>query len=110
MKADLLIRGAELLEADAAKGDGVRFDLGTWASPYEDNLYNTRGFATAEKPPLSCDTKACLLTNDKCQGYSPNYYLDPVTCSCVCKQTLDCPVGVWWSPITCACIDCVVTP
>lgn len=61
MKADLLIRGAELLEADAAKGDGVRFDLGTWAGPYEDNPYNARGFNTNEKPPLNCNTKACAM-------------------------------------------------
>lgn len=61
MRADLLTRGAELLEADAAKGDGVRFDLSTWASPYEDNPFNTRGFNTNEKPSLNCNTKACAM-------------------------------------------------
>lgn len=60
MRVDLLIRGAKLLEADAVKKDGVRFDLGTWASPYDTSQHN-KIFDTQNKPPLSCDTKACAM-------------------------------------------------
>jgi hypothetical protein len=60
MRADLLIKGAELLEADAAKGDGVRFDLSTWASPY-DPYRPDPNFDTQDTPPLNCNTKACAM-------------------------------------------------
>src|SRR5690242_6105997 len=62
MRADLLIRGAELLEADPAKGDGVRFDLATWAAPYDEADPKKFKFDTEpERVPINCYTRACAM-------------------------------------------------
>ncbi len=64
MREDLLIRGAELLEADAAKPDGIQFDLATWVKPsIRQEGADIYAFATVpeEKPPISCATSACAM-------------------------------------------------
>ncbi len=69
MRTDLLLRFADLLEADANNPEGVKFDLGAWAqdsrldlnkmSPdeVEQLLYPT----TIETVPVNCGTAACAL-------------------------------------------------
>jgi hypothetical protein len=62
MRGDLLERGAALLEADAAKPDGVRFDLGFWVKEFTE--HGPSDFAVAKKSdeiPLTCNTSACAM-------------------------------------------------
>ena len=61
---DLLIRGAEALEADAANPKGVRFDLELWGAPFD----STIGEATGTEDPgdlktlkVNCGTTACAM-------------------------------------------------
>jgi len=64
MREELLIRGAELLEADAAKPDGVQFDMATWVKPsvrQEGADAYAFAFVPEEKPPISCATSACAM-------------------------------------------------
>ena len=50
MKTDLLLKLADLLEADANNPHGVRFNLGTW-------ITTSKGAA----PEMSCGTQACAM-------------------------------------------------
>src|SRR6266403_4799676 len=70
MRADLLRRGAELLEADANNPEGIKFDLGTWAAdarinlatgyrdPRDKQLYK---YKDNEVVPVNCGTQACAF-------------------------------------------------
>lgn len=61
-RSDLLIRGAELLEADAANPTGVRFDLGSWSQRFDAATGEKEDWDT--KPteiPVSCGTSACAM-------------------------------------------------
>lgn len=69
MRDDLLLKGAELLEADAANPEGIKFDLGTWAAdaridlPTAYRTANARQFdyQDEQKIPLNCGTQACAF-------------------------------------------------
>jgi hypothetical protein len=50
VKTDLLLKLADLLEADANNPHGVRFNLGTW-------ITTSKGSA----PEMSCGTQACAM-------------------------------------------------
>jgi hypothetical protein len=50
MHAERLLKLADLLEADAARPDGIKFDLGTWGR-----------WRNGEAPSLSCGTTACAM-------------------------------------------------
>ncbi len=69
MRADLLLRGAEVLEADANNPEGIKFDLGTWVADARINLVN--GYLTEDREkykykdneviPVNCRTQACAF-------------------------------------------------
>jgi len=69
MRADLLLRGAEVLEADALNPEGIKFDLGTWAADARINLVNGYLDPTTKKykykdneiVPVNCGTQACAF-------------------------------------------------
>jgi hypothetical protein len=62
MHRDLLLRLADGLEKDAAKPDGIKFDLGTWAGPSDQPYgYWPMGEPPVEPVPVSCGTTACAL-------------------------------------------------
>lgn len=70
MRADLLLRGAEVLEADANNPEGIKFDLGTWAadarvdlaSGYLDRATkNKYKYKEDEVVPVNCGTQACAF-------------------------------------------------
>lgn len=93
MRTELLLRLADLLEADAANPNGVKFDLGDWA-----HTFDAEGNAVSEFPkdtkmvPLTCDTAACAmglaaisgafkaegLTFEIQRGYGDHGYLLPI--------------------------------
>ena len=54
---DRLLRLADLLEDDALKPDGVRFDLGTWVTPSGSNHYLSKPASI----PVDCNTSACAI-------------------------------------------------
>lgn len=64
MRVDLLIRGAEALEADALNPKGVRFDLGVWATPWNRRTKMVTPAKTrteAKQLKVSCGTAACAM-------------------------------------------------
>lgn len=73
MNVERLTHLRDLLRADAANPQGVRFDLGVWASPRagdpsyrlaSDPIYIThelRDVEVVNAPTMSCDTFACAL-------------------------------------------------
>jgi|SRR5882672_5514193 len=70
MRADLLLRGAEALEADAANPEGIKFDLGTWAADARIDLVHSYltpeirkkyQYTQGEVIPVNCGTQACAF-------------------------------------------------
>lgn len=69
MRKDLLLRGAELLEADALNPEGIQFNLGTWATDARINLatgYRTKDaiqydYKKEQAIPVNCRTQACAF-------------------------------------------------
>lgn len=68
MRTDLMLRGAELLEADAINPEGVKFNLSVWAADARMDL--STPFSRMEehlryKPdtviPVNCGTQACAM-------------------------------------------------
>lgn len=56
MHKERLLKLADLLEADAANTAGIKFDLGCWAAPSdEDRPWE------GKVVPVSCDTTACAV-------------------------------------------------
>lgn len=53
MRKDLLLKLADLLEADAVNPEGIKFDLAVWADLTHPNW--------SDKIPMDCGTKACAL-------------------------------------------------
>lgn len=51
-----LLKLADLLEEDAANKKGVKFDLGSWATPSEGMT-----FANTKEVPVDCNTSACAM-------------------------------------------------
>jgi hypothetical protein len=62
MRADRLLKLAELLEADAANPEGVMFTLKDWATPSSAlrGISSSKVFES-EVIPLNCNTAACAL-------------------------------------------------
>lgn len=64
MRNDLLLRGADLLEADANNPNGIKFDLGVWVKPSstgaEEPVFYTFP-EPVEKLPVNCETTACAV-------------------------------------------------
>lgn len=58
MNVERLERLASLLERDAANETGVKFDLGTWASPGDSSK---AWHDNSELPRVDCGTSACAL-------------------------------------------------
>lgn len=69
MRKDLLIKGAEVLEADAVNPEGIKFNLSTWASDaridlataYSDPSTRQYYYKDAEVVPVNCGTQACAM-------------------------------------------------
>lgn len=62
MNKERLLKLAELLEADAAKPDGIKFDLDVWAIPAEVlNAPFKRPHFKSSIIPLDCGTTACAV-------------------------------------------------
>lgn len=55
MKTDLLLKLADMLEADAANPEGIKFDLRSWIRP-SDLTYEAY-----ENLPMNCGTTACAM-------------------------------------------------
>ncbi len=65
MKVDLLLRLADLLEADAANPNGVCFDLSDWSHPMSADLKASNDDETWARDmdviPVNCNTAACAV-------------------------------------------------
>lgn len=61
MNKKRLLKLADLLEADAKKKKGVKFDLGTWASPIDKSGYQLRFDRQQKTVPVNCNTAACAV-------------------------------------------------
>ena len=62
MRNDLLLKLADLLEADANNPTGITFDLGTWGCPTQDVDYDTFAKGILDKSvPVSCGTTGCAM-------------------------------------------------
>jgi len=67
MRTDLMLKGADLLEADALNPEGIKFDLNTWAAdarvdltePFGVNGLRTFGYKEDAVIPINCGTQAC---------------------------------------------------
>lgn len=60
MRKDLLLKAAELLEADAVNTTGVKFDLCNWARPAD--LEETGDLPPNDGPvAINCGTTACAM-------------------------------------------------
>lgn len=68
MRTDLMLRGAELLEADAVNPEGIKFDLGIWAADariglnvgdYEAN--QAFKYKSDTVVPVNCGTQGCAM-------------------------------------------------
>jgi hypothetical protein len=55
-----LLKLADLLEADAKNKKGVKFDLGTWASPSGDS-WNRQWNTKEDEIKVDCGTTACAV-------------------------------------------------
>lgn len=67
MREDLLLKGAELLEADAVNPEGIKFNLGTWAADARIDLgtayRNASQYEYKEDAaiPVNCETQGCAF-------------------------------------------------
>jgi hypothetical protein len=59
MREDRLLKGAALLEADAANPEGVKFDLGTWVSPSGSHRFESGYPTDTQSVEVNCGTTAC---------------------------------------------------
>ena|ERR1700722_1516424 len=61
MRKGRLLKVATLLEADAVKSKGVKFDLKNWARPAAAARSVLPAFKAGAKPALNCQTAACAI-------------------------------------------------
>lgn len=62
MNKERLLRLADLLEVDAKKPDGIKFDLGDWAYRAVPRKGETSSMFTVDEAiPLNCNTAACAI-------------------------------------------------
>jgi len=66
MRKDELLKLADLLETDAAKADGIKFDLNYWAKPNKEGGPLT----------MDCGTAACALGLAALSGKFPGLTID----------------------------------
>lgn len=61
MNIERMNKLADLLEADAANPEGVRFDLGTWGRDVNYLDEYKSGFVEGQVIPINCNTAACAF-------------------------------------------------
>lgn len=61
MRKDLLLKLADLLEADAAKPDGIKFDLRAWAYDANVGTPEENMLSPGQDVTLNCNTAACAM-------------------------------------------------
>lgn len=61
VEKDRLLKLADLLEADAANDQGMRFDLTYIGRKWDDEVEYYRDFAQTDQPTINCGTVGCAV-------------------------------------------------